>query len=251
LPQAAACLEKFADWMSTHSEAIHGTSASPFERLPFDGRCTQKPGTLYLHVFAWPDAGSLLIPMRNEVKEVRLLGGAGEGQLAWELGEDGVRLSVPTEAPHPIASVIALRYEGKLEVLAPPVNLALGLPVKVSSTWPGRPQLVQEHITDGDPHSLWAAEEPARAAWVQLDLGTPADVSSALMSDAPYGRTRSYSLEAQVAGEWRVLGSGETLGAQATLHFEPVRAQVFRLSLTETSDTPTLADFQLFGQPAE
>ena len=35
LPQARQCLEKFAAWMKINSEAIHGTTASPFESLPF------------------------------------------------------------------------------------------------------------------------------------------------------------------------------------------------------------------------
>ena len=62
LPQARQCLEKFATWMKVNGEAIHGTTASPFESLPFEGRCTQKPGVLYLHLFTWPKDGKLLVP---------------------------------------------------------------------------------------------------------------------------------------------------------------------------------------------
>ena len=35
------------------------------------------------------------------------------------------------------------------------------------------------------------------------------------------------------------------------LSFEPVTAQVFRLSITEARDVPTLWEFQLFPPPKE
>ncbi|MDB6064249.1 MAG: alpha-L-fucosidase, partial [Pedosphaera sp.] len=51
-----ASIQRMADlgaWMRVNSEAIYGTTASPFKRLSY-GKCTQKPGRLYLHVFSWP-----------------------------------------------------------------------------------------------------------------------------------------------------------------------------------------------------
>jgi len=247
LPQAAACLEKFATWMAVNADSIHGTSASPFERLPFDGRCTQKPGVLYLHVFSWPKDGRLVVPVRNTVKRAYLLAEPRENGLDVETSDQGVVLTLPKRAPDPLVSVVVVEIEGEPEVVPPPPNLAGGKPVEVSSAWPGRPHLTGENITDGDPGSMWAAEETARTAWVKLDLQEECVVSGALLSDAPYGRTQAFTLEARVGGEWRQLARGATIGSQRLLTFPPVTARVFRLTLDKTSDTPTLADFQLFG----
>ena len=73
-----ASLERLAgigDWMQVNSEAIYGTSASPFpRRLPW-GRCTQKQSggvtTLYRHVFDWPADGQLLVPgLKSKVQKL-------------------------------------------------------------------------------------------------------------------------------------------------------------------------------------
>lgn len=73
---AAATLRGVGAWMQVHGEAIHGTTASPFQRLPW-GRATQKPGVLYLHVFDWPPDGRLVVPVRATVRSARLLGRDG------------------------------------------------------------------------------------------------------------------------------------------------------------------------------
>ena len=52
---------------------IYGTAASPFAKLPW-GRCTRKPGILYLHVFDWPQGGRLVVPgLKSSVRSARLL----------------------------------------------------------------------------------------------------------------------------------------------------------------------------------
>lgn len=76
-PQAVERLEQIAAWMAVHGEAIHGTTASVFDSLPF-GRCTVKRGakttTLYLHVLDWPDSGKLVLPgLGNQITQASLM----------------------------------------------------------------------------------------------------------------------------------------------------------------------------------
>lgn len=93
--------------MKINGESIYGTTASPLK--PFDwGRCTQKPGRLYLHVFDWPQ-GELLIPdLKSKVKKAYLLGDSKREPLAVSQSEKGVKIKLPSEAPDKLDTVIVL-----------------------------------------------------------------------------------------------------------------------------------------------
>ena len=111
-------VERLADvgkWMRVNSEAIYGTSASPFNQLNF-GKCTQKPGKLFLHVFKWPSDGKLVVPIRNSASKAYLLSNAAKS-LDTKKVEGGVQLDVPAQAPDPIASVVVVELEGTPQVI--------------------------------------------------------------------------------------------------------------------------------------
>jgi alpha-L-fucosidase len=114
-----ACVERLEEigrWMSLNGESIHGTTASPFKHLAW-GRCTQKPGALYLHVFDWPSDGRLLVPgLESKVKKAYLLSDPARRSLPVSKTADGVAIGVPAQAPDKIASVVVLRISGPLNV---------------------------------------------------------------------------------------------------------------------------------------
>lgn len=125
-PPIVERLKQIGRWMKVNSEAIYGTTASPFDRLSW-GRCTRKlhgdRTILYLHVFDWPADGHLLAPgLRNRVTSARLL--AGGARLRAEQTDQGVVLHLPAAAPDPIASVIKVEVAGPLEVVRSQPNLA-------------------------------------------------------------------------------------------------------------------------------
>jgi alpha-L-fucosidase len=122
--------------MRVNGEAIHGTTASPFDALPW-GRCTVRAAvgsdrstpaaaaaevpapngiefsTLYFHVFDWPADRTLALPgLANEVGRAWLL--ARPDETLAVMKEDGlVRIALPAEAPDPAASVVALEVQGR------------------------------------------------------------------------------------------------------------------------------------------
>jgi alpha-L-fucosidase len=96
------------EWLKVNGESIYGTTASPIGKVPW-GRCTAKPGKLYLHVFDWPGNGKLRVPgVKNEVKKAYLLAKKKDGKLTVERAGDELIISVPSEAPDAINSIVVL-----------------------------------------------------------------------------------------------------------------------------------------------
>ncbi|GAG97910.1 unnamed protein product [marine sediment metagenome] len=110
-------LRLIGGWLKVNGESIYGTSANPLGKLPW-GRCTAKPGKLYLHVFDWPDNRQLIVPrLENKVKKAYLLADKTQKQLAVIRDNIGnVVIKVP-EKPLDLAdTVIVLEVKGNLEV---------------------------------------------------------------------------------------------------------------------------------------
>ena len=116
IPEASVQrLAEVGKWMQVNSEAIYGTSASPFKKLGW-GKCTQKPGKLYLHVFEWPGDGKLLVPLTSKVSKAYLL---ADRDKALEVAstDQGAQVSVPSAAPDRVASVVVLEIDGTPQVI--------------------------------------------------------------------------------------------------------------------------------------
>jgi alpha-L-fucosidase len=101
-------------WLSVNGESIYGTSASLFSDLSW-GRSTTKGHSIYVHVFRWPEDGTLLVPgLRSAVRSAQLL--ASEQALQVKRTDKGVVVLLPAAAPDPVASVIELKLEGEPRV---------------------------------------------------------------------------------------------------------------------------------------
>ncbi len=252
-PASAARMLELGDWLKLNGEAVYGTRGGPW--LPGTwGVSTRKGNKAYVFVTRWHGDSITLPALSMGVRSARLISG---GIAKVEKSSGGLTISVPPQFRRSYATIVELTLErecmsqGVLEV-PEPVNLAKGIEPQVSSFWPGREkELTKTHITDGNSSSLWAAEESARDGWVMVDLGKEQLVTGVFLSDAPYNRTQQFDVEAMVGKEWKKIAEGTTIGAELRLDFTAVKAQLFRVNIRKASDTPTLAEFQLFGIPSQ
>jgi len=126
IPQPSAeRLAAMGKWMAKNSESIYGTTASPFESSPW-GRCTAKPGKLYLHVFDWPQNGELDVPMLGRrVKRAYLLAQKQRGDLLLGIDDAGnLVITLPRKVPDQINTVIVVETEGEGSIVPRPVEQA-------------------------------------------------------------------------------------------------------------------------------
>jgi alpha-L-fucosidase len=91
-------------WMKTNAEAIRGTTASPLEKTPFDGRITTKGAIHYAHLFSRPGSGEIEVPFK--LAKATLL--AGGGSLELRAKGDSTVIVLPATLPDPVATVIRL-----------------------------------------------------------------------------------------------------------------------------------------------
>lgn len=122
-PQSIELLKGVGRWMKINSDAIYGTTASPFpRRLPW-GRVTQKTSasrtTLFVHVWEWPSDGQLLLPTVKEVPaKAKLL--ANGKRIRAKKTPEGLLLQLPKAAPDADVSMLRLDFQGPLTVTMDP-----------------------------------------------------------------------------------------------------------------------------------
>jgi len=147
-------LARVGAWMRQNGASIYGTSASPFKKLPFDGRCTVKADHLYLQVFQWPASGLRLAGLQTKIKRARSL-------------EDGKSLAIRSmpseEAGQPAVWLIA--QPKKLDPIATVIDLTLAGPPQVTDT-----TLVIRPAPDGTL-SLLAADAEIHGQTAQYEQG--------------------------------------------------------------------------------
>ena len=107
-------LAAIGEWMKVNSESIYGTTASPLGEVPW-GRCTAKPGRLYLHVFDWPANGKLEVAgLKNKIKKAYLLADKKRAKLlVTRESKEKVVITVPSKAVDPVNTVIVLEINNK------------------------------------------------------------------------------------------------------------------------------------------
>ena len=161
-------LRQFGDWMKVNGESIYGSTAGPFNWVPW-GTATRKGDVVYLQVFEWPKDGLLKVPLANKVTKAWLLADPEKKPLSITSSEGRILVHVPEKAPDAVVSVVALKIEGD------PVSaysVTLNKPVTASSK-----QESGQRIIDGNSAPHWYSNA-TNGGFFELDLGKPESFST-------------------------------------------------------------------------
>lgn len=208
-------LNEIGKWMKVNSEAIYGTTPSPFKALPW-GRTTTKAEpdgntALYLHVYNWPANGKLLVPgLSNKVVSVRLLA----NKKILTAGSDGkdIVIFTPATALDENATVIKLTVKGK-----PVVEPYVQRPEKDGS-YILQPGLADLHAEEGKQYMQaegggeqnlgWWTDPGSSASW-QIFVGKPGTykLETSIASPASGMRIRLSSGQSKLTKELNGTGS--------------------------------------------
>ena len=118
IPEASVrILHRVGKWMDINGESIYGTTASPFPyEIPW-GSCTRKGNRLYLHVFNWPDDGTLeLKGLHNKVAKAFMMTDQNEELKVNRRKGNVTQIHLPGAPTDDICSVVVMDIKGEPEV---------------------------------------------------------------------------------------------------------------------------------------
>jgi alpha-L-fucosidase len=96
-------------WMRMNGDSIYGTTASPFSNPLAFGRATRKGQTIYLHVFDWPENGTLAVPALSETLTSATLLGRADAKVDVNRTSTGFELKLPPQPADRAATVIVAK----------------------------------------------------------------------------------------------------------------------------------------------
>ncbi|MGA2866286.1 MAG: alpha-L-fucosidase [Verrucomicrobiota bacterium] len=248
-PEQANRLKELGAWLARYGESIYGTRGGPFKPGDY-GVSTRKGNTVYLHLCEWTEDVLKLPGISSKVARSRVLSG---GQAEVRQTETGLEVFVPERDRQPIDTVVALELEGAAldlpAVDVPPlVSLTTKAKASASNVYQNQAAYGPDKAVDGRSDTRWATDSGVKSAWLEVDLGRPVRFSRAAIKQAfpELNRVRKFAIEYLQDGQWKPCYRGENLGAKLAAKFEPVTAQRVRLNIAESTDGPTICEFQLF-----
>ncbi len=114
--------KELKSWLTQNNEGVCSVRPGPFAHPPFEGFCTRKGNTLYLHVFYWPANGLRLSGLRTEPSSANILD-TGEQLVVQNLRQlgssqaDTVLIGTPRKT-NPLVTVVKLRLKDSPRVSA-------------------------------------------------------------------------------------------------------------------------------------
>jgi alpha-L-fucosidase len=240
-PETMDRLAAIGRWMKTNGASIYGTTRSPFKRLPFDGRCTQKGNILYVQVFHWPESGLQLPPMKTHAARARILGGEAVNLTTSADGGGYVQsISRPAHLD-PAATVIELKFTEppvaleQMATVAPDAQGTYTLRAADAEIQGSAAQLEEKggvpnigYWTDAKDTAAWKLAVPKAGNYsVEVEWACPAESAGSVYRIAAEGTAESVEGTVGETGDWSsfrtetLTGTLQLPAGQVTLRIVP------------------------------
>ncbi len=125
-------------------------------------------------------------------------------------------------------------------------SLVTGAELKASNVFGNQGQYAPQNAADNSWDTRWATDAGLKNAWLEIDLKKPGIFDSVLISEG-WDRIRKFQLQYKKQGKWQTFLEGTRIGPDYQRKFKPVTAQYVRLNVIESTDGPTLWEFQLLA----
>jgi len=265
-PRQVQSFRNIGKWLKKYGESIYATRGGPFVapdagrrrfgsardsfNLPAGrwwGGSTHKANVIYLHILRWPSDTIALPAIKHKILDHTVLTG---GSATIKQTDDGIELHVPPPDRDPLDTIVKLTLDGPAADIPVTKNtasgsIAFGKKATASNCFENSAQYGPSKAFDDDPDTRWGCDWGTHSAWLAIDLGKEMTFDSAWISE-PYDRVRKFELQTKKTGRWQTFHQGTTIGESRLLKFPPVTARHVRLNLLETTEGPSIWEFQLF-----
>ena len=245
-PRQAERFREIGAWMQEYGQTIYGTRGGPFwstSRV----LSTHKDNTVYVHVLQWVEDCITLPPIDKKILASKVLTG---GTAVVNQTDASIEISLPPEDRQELDTIIALELDGPAAELKPrrlpSSSLAFGKKATASNVFQNDPTYSPDKAFDDDPATRWGCDWGTTSVWLEVDLGEPLTFDHCYISE-PYGRVQKFEIQIQKDGQWCPCYSGTTIGEDFSARFGAVTAQHVRLNLLETTDGPSIWEFQILA----
>jgi len=239
-------LKEMGTWLKKYGQSIYGTRGGPFKPGAW-GASTYKGNTVYIHVLNWSGEKLILSPIPKKIVASSVLTG---GTANVRQTDKAIEISVLKTNRHEIDTIITLQLDGSADELAPvgvpSASLAHEKKARASNIFQKNRQYSPDKAFDDDPATRWATDTGTKQAWLEVDLGKAATFNQIKIVEA-YDRIRQFELQYKNSSQWKTFGRGTTIGADYSNTFEPITARQVRLNILNSTDGPTIWEFQLLA----
>jgi alpha-L-fucosidase len=158
-----------------------------------------------------------------------------------------VRLVIDKASAPPAIAEFGLHFNP----LAPAGSGALTAhrPATASDVHPGGTQFGPDKAVDDDPETRWATSDQTRQAWLDVELAQPSTISRLVIQELD-PRLTQYQLQyrSNTNEDWKVAYAGTKAGTRFTTTFPAVQAHFVRLNILDSTQAPTIWEFQVFAK---